>query len=535
MIRAFQTEASTCEHRLDAVPSEARGGGEGAASRLEGLTPQEVPELFHVKPEELGETLEFETAASLPGWLDIPLLPGAEPMTSPSAQGVVPSRPPASTAELPCELSHPLPSELPPASISLVSLPPQPSPILDARRVNRLQDLAGRGPWGEADLGGSAQRREVLKLSRELPSILLAECRPGATSTALIQPVERWPRFVAGGQAPTDGDPISAIRRACESISLHTGRRLFDERGVLLIPQQPTGQGVDRFVAVLGPPPLYQGLFTPAEDSRHQESLREGQLRAWSHAPLRSVPSCLATVIRYLGESYQANVVGLDVGVAQSWLVAWYEGHMTVIAGSGLISSAEGRGPAKALITSLWRQWTVESESILPRQPPTVNLIVARGPALVQGFTPLEIARLLIDVLQPTGICTLLWDRDGLAAPLGALAVNEPAIAACLLDGDAFLRLGTLIAPRGHPSSRRIALRFTLVEPEGRRQQGDVAAGYLRQVPLPPGRSARLTLHPAPGLDLGEGQPGRGAQAEVPGGLVGLLLDGRGRPLPALD
>lgn len=537
-----------CGTRLEGFTSKTREGWRGTTSPLQGLTPQEVPELFQTKRPGPGETLGPASAPSLPEWLDIPPLAGVETAPGPSAHSAIASRPAASTGDLPS-----LPSELPPASIPSASLPPHPVPLLAARRVRRLQELAERGPWGGADLGRSAGgrkpakgREEVHHLPRELPSILLAECRPGSTTTVLVEAIEGRPRFVTAGGASTDGDLIPAIQQACEVIAARTGRRLLDEDGTLLIPQTPAGQGVDRFVAVVGMSPLPQGVFTPAEGARYRESWKDaqgvGQLQAWSgDVSLRSGPSCLGTVIRYLGEAYLANVVGLDLGLAQSWLVAWYQGRLTVITGSGLGMGAEGalyseaRGLAQALITGLWRQCAVESESISRRQPPAWDLVVVRGPAVATGFAPLEIARLLVDVLQPASICTLLWDRDGLAVPLGALAVKEPAIAACLLDGDAFLRLGTLIAPRGRLPRRGTALRFTLAEPEGRRQQGSVAAGHLHPISLPLGHSATLTLHPAPGLELGGGRPGQGAQAEVPGGLVGLLFDGRGRPLPPLD
>ena len=281
-------------------------------------------------------------------------------------------------------------------------------------------------------------------------------------------------------------------------------------------------------------------MFTPVENSRYEESLKGveglGQLRAWSgDGPPRSGPFCLGAVIRYLGEIYRANVVGLDLGLAQSWLVAWYEERLTVIAGDGLPPSAGGHGVARTLISRLWRQCAWESESIPPHQPPALHLVVACGPTLARGFTPLEITQLLVDALQPTGICTLLWDREGLVVPLAALAVNEPAIAACLLDGDAFLRLGTVIAPQGYPPKSGIALRFTLAEPQAQRQEGSVATGQQRLIPLLPGHSARLTVYAASGLGLSGGGLGRGARAEVPGGLVGLLLDARGRPLRGLD
>ena len=530
-LREGVQSCTQCGHRVDAaMSSEVRGGQEKISSPLEGLISQEVPELFQIQPTEPKEVFESETPAPLPDWLDIPLVLEEEPAISSSSRSAITSRLQAPAVDLP-----PVSSELPPASILLVSTPSRPIPSLDAQQVNRLQELAERGPWSEVKPEWNTQDRGMLPLPSDVPSVLLAECRHKITTVALIEAVEGTPRFVAGGQVSTGGDPVSAVREACEGISACTGRSLFDERDTLLTPQRSTGHGVDRFIAVVGVDPLFQGVFTSAEDSRLQESLKEaqglGQLQAWGGAPPRSVPSCLATVIRYQGETYHTNVVGLDLGMAQSWLATWYQGRLTVVAGEGLLTSSADRGAARALITGLWHQCAVENEILSPDQPPVLNLAVVRGPALAQGFTPVEIARLLVDGLQLRGACTLLWDKDGLAAPLGALAASDPAMAASLLGSDAFLRLGTLVAPSGRPPRKGIALRYTLSWPEGRSEQGSVASGHLRQIPLPPGHSARLTLRLASGLNLGTGQLERRAQAEVPGGLAGLLLDGRGRLL----
>jgi len=49
--------------------------------------------------------------------------------------------------------------------------------------------------------------------------------------------------------------------------------------------------------------------------------------------------------------------------------------------------------------------------------------------------------------------------------------------------------------------------------------------------PLRPNEQALLTLFPSPGVDVGLG-PGERARAaeEIDGGLVGLIIDARGRP-----
>ncbi|MDH5670203.1 MAG: methylaspartate mutase, partial [Nitrospira sp.] len=54
--------------------------------------------------------------------------------------------------------------------------------------------------------------------------------------------------------------------------------------------------------------------------------------------------------------------------------------------------------------------------------------------------------------------------------------------------------------------------------------------GDLRLYPLELGQTATITMQPAKGVNLGAGV-GVPLTCEVQGGVVGLMLDGRGRPL----
>jgi hypothetical protein len=62
--------------------------------------------------------------------------------------------------------------------------------------------------------------------------------------------------------------------------------------------------------------------------------------------------------------------------------------------------------------------------------------------------------------------------------------------------------------------------------------------GTIERLPLRPGERAMLSLFPAPTVDvgLGAGQHAR-ASDPVEGGLLGLIVDARGRPLalPQVD
>jgi hypothetical protein len=52
----------------------------------------------------------------------------------------------------------------------------------------------------------------------------------------------------------------------------------------------------------------------------------------------------------------------------------------------------------------------------------------------------------------------------------------------------------------------------------------------LKLIALPLDEQAKIELRPAKGVDVGEGK-GNASTRSLKGGVVGLLLDGRGRPL----
>jgi len=108
---------------------------------------------------------------------------------------------------------------------------------------------------------------------------------------------------------------------------------------------------------------------------------------------------------------------------------------------------------------------------------------------------------------------------------LGVLAQVHPQAATEVFWRDCLVPLGTVMAPVGRVRPGRPCLR---VEWEGGAQE--LLGGELKLLPLGEGESRTVTLRPAGGLDVGAG-PGRPLTAEAQGGVVGLILDGRGRPL----
>jgi hypothetical protein len=120
-------------------------------------------------------------------------------------------------------------------------------------------------------------------------------------------------------------------------------------------------------------------------------------------------------------------------------------------------------------------------------------------------------------------------DSIFMAPQLGVLSTVQPRAATEVFDRDCLIHLGTVVAPVGEAREGREVLKYTLRFPAGRTEQGTLAAGEMRLFRLGVGESADAVLSPAKGFDVGAG---RGAELKraLTGGVVGIVLDGRGRP-----
>jgi hypothetical protein len=138
---------------------------------------------------------------------------------------------------------------------------------------------------------------------------------------------------------------------------------------------------------------------------------------------------------------------------------------------------------------------------------------------------------MLLDGLQPAGICRLALDRLGLAAMAGAVAAVNPLAATQILEQDALFHLGTVIAPRGAAGEGTTALTVKLEHSDGRAMEVRAPFGSLCVIPLPAGQRASLEIQLAKRFELEGGTRARTVTREVEGGALGIIIDARGRPL----
>jgi hypothetical protein len=167
-----------------------------------------------------------------------------------------------------------------------------------------------------------------------------------------------------------------------------------------------------------------------------------------------------------------------------------------------------------------------------PRQGllPFFDPIIAGGGPLGDAPTPGQGLLLLLDAVQPVGVTTIILDRNNLLPLLGAAAARNSILPVHVLESGAFQSLGTVVSVVGNATYGSLILRARLVYENGTEARADVKYGSMEILHLPAGQSAKLSLQPQRGADVGFG-PGRGGTTVVSGGALGVVIDGRGRPL----
>lgn len=157
--------------------------------------------------------------------------------------------------------------------------------------------------------------------------------------------------------------------------------------------------------------------------------------------------------------------------------------------------------------------------------------IVASGAVLTQTSNPAQALLILLDSLQPWGIATFVLDQHHILPMLGLIGAIEPILPVQVLNSEAFLNLGCVInvvsaAPEGE------SVITVGVKPEtGKSYTVNVLKGTLRRLVIPPGQTVVLDLDPKPKTDVGFGGKGQGGRIRVVSGVLGVVIDARGRPL----
>jgi len=159
-----------------------------------------------------------------------------------------------------------------------------------------------------------------------------------------------------------------------------------------------------------------------------------------------------------------------------------------------------------------------------------VHMIAGTGGLLSHAPRRAQTALALIDGFLPEGVTKLAQDSVFMMPHLGVLSTVHPTAALEIFEKDCLVRMGTCIAVKGRAGEGLDALKLTAVMPDGSTVQKSVKFGEIDRIPLAEGMRATVEIEPPKELDVGAGL-GKPLKTDVEGGVVGLILDARGRPL----
>ena len=311
-------------------------------------------------------------------------------------------------------------------------------------------------------------------------------------------------------------------------------------------------------------------------------------LRRLSQSPIRVVCAVEGLMTRFLAERTQRRVLAIDVGAASS--AAFYAApgryHPAVLGTTGVAQGLTGllADPGITAI-SRWLPFPIEDSALLERllnralrpqqlpasredlwiehalareairaayqalrdevDPTDADWLIATGGVLTHAPTPGLALLTLLDALQPTGasdhpIMDVYLDNLGLFVASGSLAGLDPEAAISLIDRDLLqnMPLASLVTLLGEGAVGEVAatVEFSTIDGESRRIP--VAHGDLIRLALPPGRYAQLRISPAKHVRVGLHAPGVAVTSpggDLPGSILGLVIDARGRPLTLPD
>ena len=166
-----------------------------------------------------------------------------------------------------------------------------------------------------------------------------------------------------------------------------------------------------------------------------------------------------------------------------------------------------------------------------------LDLLVGSGGVLSHAPRREQSAKMLIDAFMPEGITQLAVDSIFMMPQLGVLAhvekesFSEDARKAALevFHKDCLIRLGTCIAPIGKSKPGEIVLTATLTLKDGSTEDHVLKNGQIIRLDFPY-EAINTVLKPSKNMDIGAGN-GQEITTDIFGGTVGLIFDGRDRPI----
>jgi hypothetical protein len=113
---------------------------------------------------------------------------------------------------------------------------------------------------------------------------------------------------------------------------------------------------------------------------------------------------------------------------------------------------------------------------------------------------------------------------------LGVLSTINEKAATEVFEKDCLIYLGPCISLTNSGKHGSHCLDYVITYSDGKKTTDSLSLGEIKVFELKEGEKADVEISPSKKFDLGEGK-GKKITKEVSGGVVGIVIDARGRPL----
>jgi len=186
------------------------------------------------------------------------------------------------------------------------------------------------------------------------------------------------------------------------------------------------------------------------------------------------------------------------------------------------IELAAARAILEYCMKELNKQGTLVASSFEP--------IFVSGSTITRAATPQQILLTLLDGIQPTGIFPLILDKHGLLPVLGAISSLNQVLPIQVMETTAFTNLATVLTIESRTSEGTPIVNARLTYKTGNYMDLEVKQGSIATLPLASGETGFLSLSYSRRTFV-EGLINSEEPIRVRGGICGIVLDARGRPL----
>lgn len=174
----------------------------------------------------------------------------------------------------------------------------------------------------------------------------------------------------------------------------------------------------------------------------------------------------------------------------------------------------------------------VEKETLIEMN--SLDLIVGSGGVLSHAPRRSQAMMMMIDAFQPQGVTMIAVDSIFMMPHLGVLSTINEKAATEVFEKDCLIYLGPCISLTNSGKYGSQCLDCVITYSDGKKREESLLFGEIKVFELGEKEKAEVEITPARQFDLGEGK-GQKITKEVTGGVVGIVIDARGRPLDLQD